>query len=513
MNLESVQSRTPHDLRTKVIARGSCSAARVGRPRLFVTLAVPGGAAILLAAGILFFFFAHQAARQKAQSASKPELLTPFESRASVTRNDYLNLGAYFENGFLAYRDPDASSASYPGLHSSHGRRMDSIEGFTRMAPLLAVCLRSANGTSAFQPDQARQALLDGWVNGTNPASAGYWGAIHDNDQRIVEAADVALSIWLLRDSLWQQLSPDARERVFRWLLQVNHRQVPDNNWHLFVTYVDVVASALGYPADMNEARQHFDRFRSFYAGDGWFSDGPGKRFDYYNAWGIDYQLFWIDQADPGFAAGFIQKTIDTFAQNLTYLVGPEGLPIMARSLCYRMAVVAPLVLDQALPHPSVSAGEARRALRRTWTYFIQNDGVANGAISQGYCGFDPRLVDNYSGPASCLWGLRSLIVAFYLRPDSQFWIAPEEPLPVEQANYTVTIPAIGWTIEGRRPDKIVIHTGSTISSAKLEQEPVWWAVLDTLLGKAHRPENMSAKYNLAAYRSDHPFCGCAHGQ
>lgn len=459
------------------------------------------------------FYRIREAAAKKAESSDDRALLAPFERQGPIARNDYLHLAAYFENGFLAYRDPDGSTASYPGLQSSHGHRMDSIEGFTRMAPLLAVLLRSPVDASPAELDHARQILLDGWQNGTDPDARGYWGPIHDDDQRIVEAADVALSIWLLRDSLWLELPARSRQRVFQWLTQVNHKHIPDNNWHLFVTYVDVVASSLGYPADMSEARAHFNRFRSFYAGDGWFSDGPGRQFDFYNAWGIAYQLFWIEEAAKGFAGDFIPNAVDAFARNLEYLVGPAGIPIMGRSLCYRIAIVAPLILDQAFKNPSVHAGVARRALDTTWSYFIQRGGVKAGDITQGYCGFDARLLDNYSGPASCLWCLRSLIAALYLSSTDRFWTAPEEPLPVEQADYTVTFPGPGWTVVGNKPDVIVIRTGSSLSTATPESESRWKAALDWLLDKAHRPENMTAKYDLAEYRSDRPFCGCAHQQ
>lgn len=470
-------------------------------------------AGTLLLATAAQFLRVRETAAKQADNANQRGLLAPFEGHGPIAQKDYLRLAIYFENGFLAYRDPDGSTASYPGLQSSHGHRMDSIEGFTRMAPLLAVCLRSRSDASPAELDRTRQVLLDGWNNGTDPDSSGYWGSIHDNDQRVVEAADIALSIWLLRDSLWLELPVRTRERVFQWLLEVNHKQIPDNNWHLFVTYVDVVAASLGYPADMNEARSHFDRFRSFYAGGGWFSDGPDRRFDFYNAWGIAYQLFWLQQVAPDFAGDFIPNAIDAFAQNLQYLVGPEGIPIMGRSVCYRMAIAAPLILDQAFAKPSVHASVAHRALDTTWRYFIQHGGVTAGGITQGYCGSDARLLDNYSGPASCLWGLRSLISALYLSSSDRLWTAPEEPLPVEQADYTVTFPGPGWTVVGRKPDVIVIHTGSSVSTDTLESEPRWKAALDWLLDKAHRPENLRAKYDLAQYRSDRPFCGCAHQQ
>lgn len=473
-------------------------------------------AALVLAAGVLVALGVYcVSGRMRARRASRPELLTAFEGSGRLQRQDYLSLADYFQNGFDVYRNGAGTRASFPGLHSQHGRRVDSMEAFSRLAPLLAVRLRANPDDPAAWAVDTRAILQRGWTNGAEPASSGYWGPIADNDQRICEAADVALSIWLLRDSLWRQLPESSRQKTVNWLLLVNHRQTPDNNWHLFVTYINVVVASLGYPADMAEAHRHFDRFRSFYAGDGWFSDGPEGRFDYYNAWGIHYQLFWIHAADPSFAPELIPQALDAFAKNLLYLVGSSGVPMMGRSLCYRMAIPAPLILDQALhaqalDHPSVSAGEARRALDVTWRYFIQHGAIAGGTVTQGYCGKDARLIDSYSGPSSCLWSLRSLISALYLNADSPFWTGAASPLPVERGDYTVHFAAPGWTVIGKAGNQITINTTSGADSAKLKEESLWMGWIDRLLGTAHRPENMEAKYGLHAYRSDSPFCGCA---
>jgi len=49
--------------------------------------------------------------------------------------------------------------------------------------------------------------------------------------------------------------------------------------------------------------------------------------------------------------------------------------------------------------------------------------------------------------PASCLWGLRSLIVAFYKRPDSPFWSGEIGKLPIERGSYAVSVGPSGWRV------------------------------------------------------------------
>lgn len=444
--------------------------------------------------------------------------MTALSRQTPLDRKDFESLEGYFQEGFAAYKDQPGSTASYPGLPSSHGHLVDSIEGFTRIAPLMAAYLHSRPDSISQQSIQARQYLLEAWSHGADPNAKGYWGIITDNDQRIVEASDVALSIWLLKDSLWLDLPKSSQENLVHWLLQVNGKKTPDNNWHLFVTYINLVVTSLGYKAEMKQAQEHYARFKSFYRGDGWFSDGPAMRFDYYNAWGIHYQLFWIDQAAPSFDHPFIVSAMNTFAHNLQYLVSPSGLPIMGRSICYRLAITSPLILiqqyaqsDPKLIGESVSPGVARRALAVTWKYFIANGAVSAGRITQGYCGFDARVLDSYSGPASCQWSLRSLVSALYMAPSSPFWTAQEEPLPVELSDYNLTFSQPGWIVTGHKPGGIVIATKSTRDSVNLTLESPLLTTLDHLSGKVHRPDNEQAKYELSQYSSYAPFCKCFH--
>ncbi len=352
-----------------------------------------------------------------------------------------------------------------------------------------------------------------GVVAGTDPRSPAYWGTIQHRDQRIVEASDIALVLWLTRHSVWQRLTVSQRSQIGRWLLQVNGKQVSDNNWHLFIAFTNVVLRALDQPADLENARQHYLRLKSFYQGDGWFSDGPRRTFDYYNAWGIHYQLYWLDQVDPEWDREFIRDALGLFVGNYRYFFGSRGFPIRGRSICYRMAVPAPLVIGQSV-HPNiVLPDEARRALDEIWRYFINRAAVTHGTVTQGYCGPDARLLDNYSGPASCLWSLRSLVVAFSFGPDDQLWTTRPGRFPVDTADVDLTIPAIGWRIVGRRGSGFVTlinaDTVASWASGTLEA-PGWFRLaLERIFQRPFRPSNTEAKYHRAVYRGDQPFCEC----
>lgn len=445
--------------------------------------------------------------------ATAESLLLPFHDEAPPSREDYADLFRYFVTGFAVRRSALGAHADYAGRGSYNGPAMDRLEGFSRMAPLVAAWLHGgraaglvlADGMHADLPAMLRTGLLAG----TDPASKEYWGAIRHWSQAIVEAADIALALWLARAQLWDPLTPPERERVGRWLIGVNGKRIPDNNWHLFVVQVNAVLAALGAPHDREAAAQHYARAKSFHRGGGWFRDGerddtPG--FDYYNAWGFHYQLQWLRRIAPDLDARFIDDALREFVGVYRHFIGPAGLPMLGRSTCYRLAAPAPLVFAQASEPRLVAPGEARRALDAVWQHFVARGAVVRGNVTQGYYEEDPRLLEDYSGPASCLWSLRALVVAFALPDDHAFWQAAPEPLPVERDDYRLAVAAPGWTLAGESATgRIRIETGHPGEPA-LEPYTLTGRIAGMFARLPHRPKNVPAKYHRAHYDSISPY-------
>ena len=226
------------------------------------------------------------------------------------------------------------------------------------------------------------------------PSHADYWGGITDRDQRIAEAADVALALWLSRATVWDQLDASQRLQIATWLLQVNGKQIADNNWHLFSAQVNVALQALGADHDAAAIERHLARTLEFYGGHGWFTDGQDGPVDYYNAWGFYYHIGWIHRMNPGLLREIVDDALPVFAADLLHLLGPNGMPVFGRSVCYRMAVSAPLVFASTLHPESIAPAQARRALDLTWDFFLEHGALREGRVTQGYCGddaVDPR--------------------------------------------------------------------------------------------------------------------------
>ena len=445
-----------------------------------------------------------------------PRVETSF---AAADRNDparYADLFSYFLTGFVAYRSDAGSAAYYPGDPSIHGRSIDGLEGFSRIAPLLAAWLSSGRDRVIVLPQFGEadlfQLLATGIENGTNPASAGYWGNYNSTDQQYVEAADIALALWLTRDKLWAGMSADAQKRVADWLMQ-SQRGSTDwrfNNWRLYGLLVNRVLKDLGQPVDDAAFKTGWNRLLATHAGDGWFSDDPDGDFDYYNAWSFHYAFYWLIRIDPALDTPDMGALRRSFVRFYRHLITPAGIPITGRSVCYRAAASVPLIVSVAADDGVVPPGEARRALDTTWRYFVERGALANGAITQGYCGADRRVMEPYSGPASCLWSIRSLVLAFSLPANAPFWQAQPSPLKIEQGDFSLTNATTGWRVKGDAAElAVVIEKPQYSDSPPLKPHTSLHRAASWLLRRPFGLGNRRAQYERARYASNEPFTGC----
>lgn len=435
------------------------------------------------------------------------------DQRAAEQR--YEALFAYFLHGFVTYATPDGARVQYRGLASRYGHSINGLEGFARTAPLLAAWVHSGRGTTVVDvPTGATidlvAALRRGILAGTDPRSDAYWGTITDRDQRIVEAADIARVLWLTRDTLWNTLGPAEQRQVAAWLRQVDGVAVWQNNWRLFPVVVDLALTALGQGGELR--RGSYDAFKRDYLGHGWFFDRP-LGVDYYNTWGVTYDLHWIRLLQPEFDREFIAGALRDSALLTAHLIGPQGIPILGRSVCYRTAVPVPLLAGMQVDGmqvdgSAIAPGQARHALDVVWRHFVAHGSLRSGALTQGYFAADPRIVDAYTGTGSCHWGLRSLVLAFMQPPGAPFWTAPAERLPIESGDYRLDLPELGWTVEGRRDTATIVirvarNTGPIVAPLP---HTSWRQVAEQVLRRPLRPPNRAAQYDSPAYSSATPF-------
>jgi hypothetical protein len=442
------------------------------------------------------------------------EVSQRFLVTAVPDKDRYEALFDYFLHGFLANAAPDLSLIHYPGLPSFRGYAVSGLEGFARTAPMFGAWIYS--GRSALVTDPQTGKVIDlvsiirsGILTGVDPSSPGYWGKMNDNDQRIVEAADIARLLWLTRREIWDTLANEEKNRIATWLLQVDKASISTRNtWILFPVTVHAFLDNVGV-ASAGDYKNYFE-FKKNYLERGWFRDGPTGEIDYYNAWGIPYELYWIHLMKPDVDAAFIAQALNESGDLTAHLVSPAGLPMMGRSICYRTAVPSAVIAASFLSPSSISPGLARRAMDVTWRYFVGHGVLRDGTLTMGYFETDRRIVDWYSGAGSCHWGLRSLTLAYMAKPDAPFWHTPYAPLPVEVHNYQLDLSKVGWIVSG---DSVTKNIKIRIphnhdQTVKVRPYSEYNKLYEMIFRRVKRPENLDLKYRLSEYLAIPPFDG-----
>jgi hypothetical protein len=422
----------------------------------------------------------------------------------------------YFLAGILECQTPDKARIHYPGWKGMRGHAIEGLEGFARTMPLVAAWLASGHQDHVSDPRNEEATVFlhplieAGLLNGTDPAHPAFWGRIGDMDQRAVEAADIALIVWLTRQRLWQNWTESQRQQVAAWLKTIAFKKVSDNNWLLFKVTILQTLQALGVALTDDEKQDGmaaYIRFKTHYRDAGWFFDPP-MGVDFYNCWAISYSLHWIDRINPQLDHDWISDVLARSAHLTLHLVSPDGLPIMGRSVCYRMAVPAPVVIGWDRRVPDLTAGQAVRALDSVWQHFVSHDALVQGTVTQGYYEADKRLLDRYSGTGSCQWSLRALIVAFSLPPQDPFWTVRPEPLPIETHDYALHYPQLGWHIRGdhQRGEITIRIEKNTQQANRMEPHSLWRQGVEWLFHKPHQPHNYAVKYGQPVYTNLRPL-------
>ncbi|MFM6122380.1 MAG: DUF2264 domain-containing protein, partial [Sphaerospermopsis kisseleviana] len=175
------------------------------------------------------------------------------------------------------------------------------------------------------------------------------------------------------------------------------------------------------------------------------------------------------------------------------YFFSKNGFPAMGRSMCYRMAAPAPILTGTMLAPKEISPGFAFRVLDLTWRFFVEQNSLQKGTVTQGYFTPNLSLLDSYSGPGSCLWSLRSLIVAFYVDKFVPLWNSSPDKLPIEVADFSKVNQSIGWRIKGNKSTQsieleILKNQGNKYS--KIKEYGIISQIKEFITKRPFRPNN-----------------------
>ena len=399
----------------------------------------------------------------------------------------------------IAERSGSPARVLYPDDRRGLPDSADAIESFARIASAWGAWLRNpANpATLNFQGHEMnvanllRQALLDG-TDSSNPHT--YWGDIGHLDQQIVESADIAVAIWMSRESVFKKMTPAEQAQIISWLAQVDGKGTYTDNWILFTAMAQAVRHHLGFPSPEADLDNRLMQIGEFYRGDGWYVDGPTDEFELYNAWmfGWHYLLWtWIDgDRRPDHRQQVLERG-RSFIDGFLHFFGANGsYPAWGRSIVYRFAALAPFAVGHFLNIAPDDPGLLRRLSSGCIRYFYERGlfDPEEHFVRQGYHGDFPPAGEAYISPGSPYWCCHGLFALTFDREDP-FWTATESPLPVEREDFELVLPAPGFVISGRK------DTGQVL-------------LLNSRSGQEHDfpRHNYTSKYGKLAYSTHLPF-------
>ena len=378
-------------------------------------------------------------------------------SRTGWTRAHWEATADRMLDALVPYATPGFAQYRLPGRNSWSGVVSDGLEGFARSF-LLAAC-RIAGAGGAVDP-----ALIEryaaGLAAGTDRNGKEPWPELTDCSQQMVEAASIAVALHETRPWIWDRLDAGVQERVVDWFSGFVGGRTWDNNWRLFQVVSEQFLASVGAPYSRQDIESGLDRIEDWYVGDGWYTDGDGRNFDYYIGWAMHlYPLLWsrIAGGDDGGRTEVYRQRLNRFLVDYPHFFGGDGAPVhQGRSLAYRFAALAPVWMGALADCTPLAPGLTRRLASGTLRHFVER-GVPDerGLLTLGWYDTFLPATQPYSGPASPYWASKGFL-GLLLPAEHPVWTERELPLPVEESDTYTALPAPGWLLHGTRHDGIV---------------------------------------------------------
>lgn len=378
--------------------------------------------------------------------------LSPF---TGWTRAHWEAVADHLLDAVVPYAAPGFAQFRLPGRPSVSGLASDGLEGFART--FLLAAFRIA-GAGRDVPPTLVERYAEGLARGTDPAHAFAWPAAADCSQQIVEAASIAIALHETRPWIFDRLDPGDRERVVAWLDGFAGKRTWQSNWVLFPVMVQQFLAGVGGPHDPAAIEAGLDRIEGWHVGDGWYTDGDGRAFDYYAGWAMHlYPLLWARMAGDSPRGDRYRERLRAFLGQYQHMFARDGAPVhQGRSLCYRFAAVAPLWLGELAGATPLPAGRTRRIASGVLRHFVER-GVPDGSglLSLGWYDRFLPCTQHYSGPASPYWASKAF-AGLLLPADHPVWTVREAAAPIDEGDRVVAMPGPGWLLHATRHDGLV---------------------------------------------------------
>ncbi|WP_291950641.1 DUF2264 domain-containing protein [Chitinophaga sp.] len=309
------------------------------------------------------------------------------------------------------------------------------LEAFGRCISGLAPWLALPDDATAEgkQRKKVREQVLQGIVNGVNPASPDYLN-FRSESQPLVDAAYLCQTFMRAPEALWKPLDNTTKKNIVTELKELRRIRPAYNNWLLFAGMVEAFLLSIHEEYEPLRTMVATQKMKEWYAGDGFYSDGPQFSLDYYNGYVIhpmltDMLRVLVDN-NQGSKADYDQamKRMQRYAELQERMIAPDGTyPAVGRSMTYRTAAFQPLAqlaLMHQLPEGIVPA-QVRCALTAVMKRIFEMEGTFDkqGWLQLGICGHQPEVADVYTSTGS-LYICTNGFLALGLPAEDPFWSA-----------------------------------------------------------------------------------------
>lgn len=377
----------------------------------------------------------------------------------------------------LAAASPGHALPVLPGRVTRDGERRESMEVIGRSLLLAAPRIAGASQPTSSVEERAdgeklaawyRQALLSGTAaNGPEswPLGVSCRTPLQGVTNSIVEAANISYALAIATEQLWEPLSASEKAQLARWLHHHASLEVWQNNWQLFPAMAEAFLRSVGEDVQGLNNSRNVARVEGWYAGDGWYTDGPEHAYDYYNAWAIHpYLEAWYRLTGSTQSAEGQQHLarLKEFVAGFGNFVADDGsLLHFGRSLSYRTAALAALWSAESAGVNPLTPGESRALASAVLSRFVNQGVGVEEPLSLGWYRAHPGSCQSYSGFGSpFLAGIGFSGLA--LPANHPVWTEPE-PVPSELPGRSAisSLPELGWSLARAKGVVRLVNHGS----------------------------------------------------
>lgn len=297
--------------------------------------------------------------------------------------------------------------------------------------------------------------LLEGIKSGTDSNHAHYWGDFFDYTQVMVEIAPLSVFLIEHRDIILSSFNDAELERLRSWIASINEYKVHQNNWLFFRVLANVSLRLVFDEDNLEQIDADLDILESFYIGDGWYYDGREKQIDYYIAFAFHYYSIlyavYFESIDARRSELFKSRAVK-FASDFQSNFDNEGRAIpYGRSLIYRFAQGSFWSAMLWAGLDSFPIQDSMAILTNHLDYWFKQNIFDNaGYLNLGYSYQNLRMTEEYNGPGSPYWALKSFIV-LAIPKNNTIWNyeSIENNKPLSTTTPALVIKNVGTSVKG----------------------------------------------------------------